>query len=227
MSFNRSFYDEGAYKKDIDQSVGPGVYQTCQPCIQGCYPSPPEIRLQRFGDSLSSTSHLIDVESELLGGSLFRPASRDPSKKYVPNCPGSDCNTGEVCGQGVVGQCRGMRPGQRAPDGDLRHFQDCFIPWENTRLSNPPCTLRGTGWNRWEWLCIDPQERVMVPFDYLIDTHILHKDNHRACIPAPIDPTPLLPRGGTLPCDPIGPACAVPVAPPSVSWQKCSEIKQY
>lgn len=225
MSFTRSLYDEGAYKRDINQSVGTGVYQTCQPCIQGCFPAPPEVALQRFGASLSTKYPLIDIDSELLN--ITRKASRDPAKKYIPHCPEAMCTTGEVCGQGVVGQCRGMKPGERASDGDLHHFQDCFVPWENTRLSNPPCTLRGTGWNRWEWLCIDPQERVLVPFDYLIDTHQLHKDNHRACIPAPIDPTPLLPRGGRMKCEPIGGACAAPTEPTSVNWQKCSDIARY
>jgi hypothetical protein len=39
---------------------------------------------------------------------------------------------------------------------------------DDSRLSNPPCNLRGTGWNRWEWLCLNPQERVEIPFDWNI-----------------------------------------------------------
>ena len=56
---------------------------------------------------------------------------------------------------------------------------------EDTRLSNPPCTLRGTGWNRWEWLCQDPQEELR-PFDFNISNRIAAKDAHRPCIPIPI-----------------------------------------
>ena len=54
---------------------------------------------------------------------------------------------------------------------DMLHLTECEnLTTEDTRLSNPPNTLRGTGWNRWEWLCQDPQERVLVPFDYEIST---------------------------------------------------------
>ena len=35
---------------------------------------------------------------------------------------------------------------------ELISFDNCFKGSEDTRLSNPPCNLRGTGWNRWEWL---------------------------------------------------------------------------
>ena len=46
---------------------------------------------------------------------------------------------------------------------DLKHFQDCHLNSEPTKLSNPPCNLRGTGWNRWEWLCQNPQDKVEIP----------------------------------------------------------------
>ena len=57
---------------------------------------------------------------------------------------------------------------------------------EEIRTSNPPCNLRGTGWNRWEWLCMDPQERVLMPFDNMVSNRIIVKDNHRPCVPNPI-----------------------------------------
>jgi hypothetical protein len=65
---------------------------------------------------------------------------------------------------------------------------------ENTRLSNPSCNLRGTGWNRWEWLCQDPQERVEIPFDYNINNRLVVRDNHRPLIPKPLDQSAALPK---------------------------------
>ena len=61
---------------------------------------------------------------------------------------------------------------------------DCsFLFSEETRGSNPPCTLRGTGWNRWQWLCRDPQETAVVPFPYLVNYRLVVKDNHVPIIP--------------------------------------------
>ena len=93
-------------------------------------------------------------------------STKDIGKQYNPDCLEDMCNTGEVCGQGVVGQCKGRKPGERASDNNLKHWKDCYIPAEDTRLSNPSCNLRGTGWNRWEWLCLNPQDRVEIPFDF-------------------------------------------------------------
>jgi hypothetical protein len=77
--------------------------------------------------------------------------------------------------------------------------------------------LRGHGWNRWEWLCHDPQENVSRPFEWNVSNRILVKDNHRPCIPKPLDPTPVLPRGGTLPCEMTVPTCANFTLPVSVA----------
>ena len=70
----------------------------------------------------------------------------------------------------------------------LEHYDDCqnFVG-ESTRLSNPPCTLRGTGWNRWQWLCQNPQDRSIIPFNIELNTTIMAKDDHRPCIPQPLD----------------------------------------
>ena len=227
MSFTNLSYDKGAYSKELKQSTGPGIYQLNEPpvsCHQ-CYPFPVTVRLQRQGDSLFKNKNLIDVDSELLG--ITRKSSLDPKKKFNPSCVGVDCNTGQPCGQGVVGQCSGLKPGQMVGDENLVNLPDCFIPAEDTRLSNPACNLRGTGWNRWEWLCKNPQDRVEIPFDYNISNRLLVKDNHRPCIPNPIDPTPLLPIGGQLPCENINGVCANFTQPVSVNWQTANNIRNY
>ena len=231
MSFNRLNYDTQAYQQNITQSTGIGNYRIEKPRINcdQCYPYSPSIRLQHQGNSIDSTIHLIDVDSELLG--LCKKNSKDINKNYSPCCPESVCTSGQVCGQGVVGLCKkngkAMSRGMRANDNNLKHWKDCFIPSEDCRLSNPSCNLRGTGYNRWEWLCLDPQDRIEVPFDYNISNRIIVKDNHRPCIPKPVDPTPLLPTGGNLPCEKIENTCGVFTNPPSVNWRRKSEIKNY
>jgi len=227
MSFNRLNYDTGTYTQNINQSVGPGVYKLQEPSIScnQCYPYPPTVRLQKQGNSIDKSRFLVDIDSELLG--LHKKYSKDPSKNYVPCCPENVCTSGEICGQGVIGQCKDRKKGERSMDNNLRHWPDCFIPEESTRISNPSCNLRGTGWNRWEWLCTDPQERIEMPFDYNISNRLIVKDNHRACIPNPIDVDPSLPLGGQMPCDSTKSTCGVPTNPPSVHWRPCNQIKEY
>lgn len=231
MSFNRLNYDNGAYKQDLNQSVGPGYYQLGTPPIScsPCYPYPPSIRLQHSGDSVQDKIFMVDTDSELLG--LFRKNSRNPDKKYKPCCEGTTCSSGEPCGQGVSGACKSnnvhLKQGQRAGDQNLRHWKDCMVPAEDTRLSNPPCTLRGTGWNRWEWLCLDPQERVEMPFDWNINNRIVVKDNHRPLIPHPISQEPALPKDKDLPCEETAGLCGNFTQPPSVHWQSQRIVQQY
>lgn len=227
MSFSKNIYDKESYRQSISQSVGPGVYRMATPPIscEPCYPYPPSVRLQKRGDSLIKNTPLVDVDSELSG--ITRKLSKNINEQYIPQCPDSVCTSGEVCGQGVVGQCSGMKRGERASDSNLVHMPDCFIPAEDTRLSNPSCNLRGTGWNRWESLCKNPQERVEMPFDWNINNRIVVKDNHRPCIPNPIDPTPALPVGGDLPCEQTTNTCANFTEPASVNWQNENNIRNY
>lgn len=234
MSFNRISYDDGAYQQQLNQSVGTGNYLLETPNnldenCEACYPYAPSVRLQTQGDSVYKNTPLIDVDSELLG--LNRPLTKDPSGKYIPCCSGAACVGGLPCGGGVNTECtncqQNLKRGQRPGDQNLKHFKDCFFPAEYTRLSNAPCTLRGTGWNRWEWLCIDPQERVEIPFDWNISARTLSKDNHRPCVPTPIDQAPTMPRGGRLPCQSTMPVCANNLEPAPIQWRKCETIKQY
>jgi hypothetical protein len=227
MSFSKNIYDKESYKQSINQSVGPGIYRMATPPIscKPCYPYPPTVRLQRQGDSVLKNTLLIDVDSELSG--ITRKLSKNITQQYLPSCPDSVCESGEVCGQGVVGTCSGGKPGERATDSNLLHMPDCFVPAEDTRLTNPPCNLRGTGWNRWESLCKNPQERVEMPFDWNINNRIVVKDNHRPCIPNPIDPTSALPIGGEMPCEQTSLTCAAFTQPSSVNWQTESNIRNY
>ncbi len=176
MSNNRLYYDTCEVKTQLKESLRPGEYQVDPPTIERCYPSDPSIRLQKTGNSVSNTHHLVDVHSELWG--ITRHNSRCPTEKYTP-CDSSKVVYGKEC----------------VTEG-LKHENDCDNWVENTRLSNPSCNLRCTGWNRWEWLPTNPQERVFRPYEWNIDSRTVFKDNHRPCIPTPLDQTPTLPKGG-------------------------------
>ena len=235
MSFNRCNYDTCQYKQVLAESIGPGHYMINTPPIscEPCYPFDPTVRLQSSGASIDTTKNMIDIDSEMLN--ITRAYSKCPSKKWITKC--SNCQNsfvGEPCGQGVSTTCNpcknNLKPGERCPDSyssGLKHWKDCFVPPEDTRTSNPACNLRGTGWNRWEWLCLDPQERIEMPFDYNIDNRIIVKDNHRPCIPTPVDPRPTLPIPQELPCETTENTCGNYTIPPSVQWRNCQQIKEY
>jgi hypothetical protein len=75
------------------------------------------------------------------------------------------------------------------------HYSQCRVELENesTRISNPPCTLRCNGVNRWQALCHDPQKLAVRPFETLVNNRIVVKDNHRPCVELPVDQTAALP----------------------------------
>jgi hypothetical protein len=83
---------------------------------------------------------------------------------------------------------------------------------DHTRISNPICTARGVGINRFQPLCFNPQDesRWLHPSDIGINYRMVVKDNHVPCIPKLIDPTPLLPTGtGGIPCPKVSNTCGV------------------
>lgn len=177
MSFARIGYDECSVLQSTEESMGPGLYTVNQPKIfcpgQGCYPYASSVRLQAVGDSICADKPLVDVESELYN--LNYNLTKNQNKQPQP------CK--EFCKQ--------------------HNFVDCNNPpTENTLLDNPPCNLRGTGINRWEWLCKNPQDLVSfpivgngrLPFQNLINTDSLFKDNYFPCLPHPIDNDLSLPK---------------------------------
>ena len=71
-------------------------------------------------------------------------------------------------------------PGLEAVPEEQTKFrlpQDCnFKTNSYTRLDNPSSNLRGTGINRWEWLCRNPQSNVFIPFRNNLNTRLIMKD---------------------------------------------------
>lgn len=201
MNFNRLSYDDNTYLYNQKQSMGTGEYMLNTPLIdcQKCLSVDPSVASQYSGGSTCANRSLIDVSSELLN--LSRKKSNCPAAQYLPSANGN-----AFCEQ------------------QLPQMDNCKqMIAEDTRISNPPCTLRGTGVNRWEWLCHDPQAKAVVPFEYNVSYRLIAKDNHRPCISKPIDVVQVLPQhhfsddmySSYVPCTtPINDI-------PSVHWQTC------
>ena len=225
MSFNRSPYDVCSYKYQLAESIGPGVYQLVRPDNQSVpiLPKDPRYIAQSSGVSISKNTSLIDIDSELIG--ISRNLTRCPDRKYMP-----DGNASFHCGAQTGKVRNSCQPFDKVcvDNTEVLKFADNGLYSEDTRLSNPACTLRGTGWNRWETLPISPQERVLHEFDYEINTKLLSKDNHRPCLPNPLDQYNVYPHPSNTPiCETIVPVQQVPTLPPSVSWQREGIVANY
>ena len=198
MSFERLSSDSCSYEQKLRESIGPGAYQLgtpandCTPCARDV-PTDPYIRYQSFGPGICPPGSSIDTNSDLIG--ITRKASKCAADQYLP----SSKPVGNVC----------------APKGQL----DCRPGTEPTRLSNPPCTIKETGYNRWEDLCWNPQDRAIIPFEWNTSYRMVAKDNHTPCIPNPIDqsiffptaaiqqPTAFKSTGEQLPSQQTGVSC--------------------
>lgn len=173
MSFTGLMYDECAFRSDIKSSMGPGAYVISTP-LQECdqiFPTNPYIR-NSSRPAASYSPHWVDINSDLTG--LIRPLTNCPERMYQKD---SKCSFEQSI----------MIP----KDSDILFTED-------TKISNPPCTLKEKGINRWWWLPEDPQERTLTEFENTIrfggvQNRIVVKDNHRPIMPTPLDPSKSLP----------------------------------
>ena len=239
MSFNRPLYDYCEGKKRIQESTQAANYNVQTPVICGnCLPDDPRIHPNRTGVSMNSGvdwrfyAGPIDVESDLFN--LNRVASNCPKNKYYPdarNC--KTVNQGQPAGAGLIsttmparggGLVEGFeskpregvfrKNGQRCTDNNLVDFPSCSFNTEDTRLSNPPATLRGTGINRFQPLGLNPQAKIFFPGEYHTSTRLVFRDNHRPCIPSlKVISEPPLPPAKPLPCHKTVPTCGAPTQP--------------
>lgn len=168
QSWNRRMYDTCKTTDDMKISTGPGRYQLSEPsqACGACYVPDPTIRQQKWGANTNADFIKTDVETDLWN--INRPLSRNICGQYNPT-------------DNIMNKSRMETP------------KTCEFSQVNTRLADPPCNLRSSGWNRFEWLCQNPQENVMLPFDNLVTTRLANKDSYRPCIPVPIGDTAVLP----------------------------------
>ena len=210
--------DSCSYQEKLRRSVGPGMYMLGTPgddCTYGCskdVPADPFIRYQAWGPGTCAPGSAVNDGSELLG--LNYKASKCAADAYAP---GKYSDSG-ICYPGARGSARNSR---NTP---------CAAPVESTRLSNPPCTLRATGWNRWEWLCWDPQDRAIIPFDWNVSYRIVSKDNYVPCLETPMDQSGFAPTASpSAPATPIAVPSNVqaPGYPYNAQASQCSQIKNF
>ena len=162
-------YDTNSYQEELKRSIFPGIYQLdipyndCKDCSI-TIPDDPFVRYQGYGQNTCTMKNAVDDLNELNG--LNYKNSKCNSDAYKPN---SYISTG----------CKTKY------NNDPRK---CATPTESCRLSNPPCTLKETGINRYDYLCWDPQEKAIQPFNRIgVNYRMVAKDNHVPLIDKPQD----------------------------------------
>jgi hypothetical protein len=187
--------DSCSYNEKLRRTTGPGLYSLNVPyndCSCKHLPDDPTLRYQTYGPSTCTMNKAVDDSSELLG--LNYKLSKCSTDVYQPNKYQS---TGCVV-------------------GTYNNARQCLVPREDTRLSNPTNTLRGTGFNRWEWLCYDPQDKALEEFDRVpVNYRMVAKDNH-----VPILDTPLE-MSAEIPCNTVDNSDNL------IKWQRGSARDKY
>lgn len=169
----RMSQDSCSYNEKLRRTTGPGLYMLNVPyndCLNcGSLPDDPAYRFQAYGPNTCTMAAAIDDNSELLG--LNYKNTKCAANEYLPN---------KYKAVGPAGGCL-VKPGD---NGNM-----CLAPREDTRLSNPPSTLKGTGINRWEWLCFEPQDSALEDFNRIpVNYRMVAKDNHVPIIETPLEP---------------------------------------
>lgn len=148
-------YDDIHQADDMRISTYAGRYAiTPNMNCPSTYPINPTIRIQSSGDSWVSGQWKTDVESDLRG--VGRPPTKWRCDSMLYNPMNNTMNS---------------IPLTNAEDeGNGIHFN---------RLNNPPCTLRATGWNRWQPLFHNPQAVFETPFDFFIPSKDIDKMRYK------------------------------------------------
>ncbi len=197
MSFSRLMYDQDDSRLAQASSMKAASYYSEPPVLKtNCLQENPRIMNQHNGVSMPRNvdwrfyTGPVDIESDLMG--VHRIASRCPSKKYVP---------GNMDGLGT-NEFQSTRTFDPQAITQMVNTPCEKFPTEDTRLSNPSCNLRGTGINRFEDLCLDPQANIFIPTQVCMNTRMMAKDNYR---PRPTVPkvNNMNPNMGPLPCKSI------------------------
>lgn len=165
MAHNRPNNDVQQYKQTILETTGPLRYIFDNPKTdRALLTADPRVSRQGFQVSTCDGTALVDVDSDLLG--ITRRYGRCDSAKYTP------------ARDGAAQKCK-LKSTKTYSTPSALDAEDC-------RLQNPPCTLRGTGINRFEWLCTDPQDTALEPFNGPVNYRMVAKDNHRPLIEDPV-----------------------------------------
>ena len=118
------------------------------------FPVEATTRIQFAGDSFPQGKWRTDVESDLKNINRLGTRVRSDAHQYNPATNEFNHTTYTA-----------------APDSS--------IPMGFNKLTNPPCTLRATGWNRWIDKPHQAQATFETPFDFLIPSRDLDKERCR------------------------------------------------
>ena len=208
-NWSRGRYDEGTLEIDTRQSTAPLEYlldpnyaERCNQCF-----ATGEGWIAKQGVSYDTSKPLVDTESELF--QLNRLLTKDPNYRYLPSCPQCNgCDSGLICGDGFGSGCAQCQP-------KLFNFAGCGSRFEFSRLSNPTCTLKESGVNRFDIVCLNPQDptRWEVQGEVGICSRMVFVDNSVPCVPVPLDDTSLRPIGGDVVCQLTTPTCGAYASP--------------
>ena len=161
MSSTRPKFDNFHQQDDMRITSYSVRYQLDKPehNCPSSFPAEPSVRLQYSGASWRQGPWKTDIESDLFNINRLGNRVKNNDIQYNPE-------TNKV----------NNTPIANAPDLTLG------VTYQ--RLYNPPCTLRATGWNRWEHLHHNPQDNFETPFDFFIPSRTQSKDNwvKQSCI---------------------------------------------
>jgi len=118
------------------------------------FPVEATTRIQMSGASWPAGQWKTDVETDLKGINRFGSRIMCDSALYNPET-------------------------NKMNNIPLQAADDENFPLLFQRLVNPPCTLRATGWNRWEALPHQPQLTFETPFDHFIPSRTIDKEKCR------------------------------------------------
>jgi hypothetical protein len=118
------------------------------------FPVEATTRIQMSGASWPAGQWKTDVETDLKGINRFGSRIMCDSALYNPET-------------------------NKMNQVPLQAADDENFPLLFQRLVNPPCTLRATGWNRWEALPHQPQLTFETPFDHFIPSRTIDKEKCR------------------------------------------------
>jgi hypothetical protein len=118
------------------------------------FPVEATTRIQMSGASWPAGQWKTDVETDLKGINRFGSRIMCDSALYNPQT-------------------------NKMNNIPLQAADDENFPLLFQRLVNPPCTLRATGWNRWEALPHQPQLTFETPFDHFIPSRTIDKEKCR------------------------------------------------
>lgn len=150
-AFTRSKWDDFHQADDARISTYAGRYAFVP--FMNCpntFPVNSTTRIQESGNSWVSGKWKTEVESDLKG--IGRPPTKWRTDDLLYN------------------------PATNAINNlPLEHAADEKFGLTFNRLTNPPCTLRSNGWNRWEPLIHNPQDTFETPFDFFIPSRDIDK----------------------------------------------------